>query len=136
MSKFSETVTESTPRLEVRYKLIDGNDQYEWGIVSNIPLLSLIGGITRSQVELHACDRQPDQNNRCAESKFILAWYEEYKSFNWYVNPDIPTDSLIGMLETIKLAIVMSIQARRAAAQQYLVLPNSSQQSIILPGRG
>lgn len=135
-SKFTSTIKEDTPRLEVRYKLIDGQDNYEWGIVGSIPMLSLLGGIIRTQVELHSSEGQPNSSNRCVESKFTLVWSEEGKFFRWFVNPDIPTDSLIGMLETIKLAVGMSLAARRVAAQSQLVVPQGSQQGIILPGRG
>lgn len=122
MSKFKDKVKDDTPRLEVKYRLMEGKDEYEWGIVPSVPMLSLIGGIGHAQMNLHTCQGQINEEYRCPAPSFVLAWSEESKKFDLFVHPSIPMDSLCGMLETIKSAVVLSLAARRVAAQGQIIL--------------
>mgnify|MGYP001587427900 FL=1 len=50
---FTECMETNPPRLVVQYKHgHDGEEQFEWGIVGNMPLLSLIGRIFGIQADL------------------------------------------------------------------------------------
>ncbi len=116
MSKFTDTVQPNTPRLVVTYTNNNGVDQFQWGVVGGIPLLSLVGGIVKVQANLGY-----DGNDDCPECALVMAW-NSHRKFDWFVHPDIPVDALVGMLETIKLTIVSSKMGQQAAAQQVQVL--------------
>lgn len=122
MSTYTDKVTETTPRIEVRHRNIDGRNEYEWGIAGNMPLLETMGAVRRAQIELHSSSEFLDPANTCPEHKFILAWDSESKSFSWFVHPDIDTDSLIGFLDTINLTVGMGLEARRRTAQAQVIL--------------
>lgn len=113
MSKFDETVRQDTPRLVVTFQRQGDKELYQWGVVGAIPVLSLIGVIVRVQAEL--AFRSPDE---CPEMALVITWDEGTHKFSWFVHQDIPVDSLVGMLETIKATIVATHVARVAASQQ------------------
>ncbi len=123
MSKFTELVTQDTPRLVVMFKRpAPGQEQYQWGMVGRIPLLSLIGHLGRVQAEL-ALLEPGDPRFDIPESALCLAFVRgsqqpEDWCFQWWVHQDIPRDSLAGMLETIKAALVDSQMAQQARNQQ------------------
>jgi hypothetical protein len=120
MSKFE--ITSDTPRLVVLYRIgEDGNEQFQWGVVGSIPLLSLIGAIVRAQNELQF--REP----LCDEPAFVIVWDNEKRIAYWKVNKDIPIEPLLGMLETIKATLVASRIGQQQAAQQTQILgPNGT----------
>ncbi len=114
-SGFTETVKEDTPRLVVMFKREGEQERFQWGMVGGMPLLSLIGCVARVQAELPMLE-PGDTRYECPDSALVIAW--DGKRFDWYVHKDIPVDSLVGMLETIKAALVGSNAARQQAAQQ------------------
>ncbi len=95
----------------------DGTKQFQWGMAGQIPLLSLVGGIVRIQQELFL--RSP---NPCRAPALVLAWEPEGPEtagrLEWFLNSQIDLDALCGYLETVKLTILGTYQARQAAAQQ------------------
>ena len=48
VSKYTETVQQDTPRLVVMFQRAGNDDKFMWGAMGQIPLLSLIGCITRT----------------------------------------------------------------------------------------
>lgn len=119
MSKFSETVQDNTPRLVVMFRRDADNELFQWGVVGAMPLVTLIGYITRVQSEL--AFRSPEE---CDESAMVIAWDKDERSFSWFVHPDVPVDSLVGMLETIKATLVGTHLAKQVAAQQMILGPD------------
>ena len=119
MSNFTETVKHDTPRLVIMYREVDGKEQYQWGVVGAIPIMNLIGAIVRFQAELPSHEWPYEE---CPESALVITWNKESGKFDWFVHPDIPVDSLVGMLETVRMTIVNTHIARQAAAQQVRLL--------------
>ena len=117
MKDFQTTMLANPPRLVVLFRRTEGGEeQFQWGVVGKIPLLSLIGFITRVQAEL--AFRSPDP---CPEQALAIMLQDDGK-LAYYVHPDIPIDPLVGMLETIKSALTDSRTAQHAAAQQVKIV--------------
>lgn len=112
---------QDTPRLVVMFKQDDNKELFQWGIVSEIPLLSLIGQIVRVQNELPLLEPN-DPYHDCSESALVIAY--EAKAFYWFVHPDIPKTTLVGMLETIKITLLGAQAARRMASEQLILGPD------------
>lgn len=123
MSKFEDVVTEDTPRLIVQHHCESGTneEQYQWGIVGSIPILNLIGTIVRIQTELVCQFHEPEQ---CPEMALVIAWHGDKRTVTWFIHPDIPIDSIVGMLDTIKATITATHKARQMAAQQVILGPD------------
>ena len=113
MSTYADTVHHDTPRLVVMFKQDGLQEQYQWGIVGIMPILSLIGYIGRVQQAL-IYGGSPD----CPESALVIAYDTEIQTFDYFVHPDIPVNSLIGMLDVVKFAIIASRAGQQAAAQK------------------
>lgn len=114
MSKFNDIVKQDTPRLVVMFRRLGPNqEQFQWGMVGQMPLLTLIGYITRVQAEL--AFKSPEE---CSELALVIVWDAEQLRFSYFIHPDIPVDSMVGMLETIKGAMVDSRLAQQAKDQQ------------------
>jgi hypothetical protein len=129
MSKFEDVVRQDTPRLVVLFKEENGKEMYQWGIVGAVPLMRLIGYIGRVQVTLltsrlddESLDLHPSRY--CEPSACVVVWRGEMRAFDWFVHPDIPPDSLAGMLETVKAALVGSQLARQVQNQQVVLGPD------------
>lgn len=128
MSKFSEIVNNDTPRLVVMFRRpAPDQEQFQWGMIGKMPVITAVGYITRVQAEL----RLSDSDHNCDEMALVIAWHcptirncidgTETKlppQFDYFVHPNIPVDSLVGMLETIKAALVGSSMAQQARNQQ------------------
>ena len=130
MSDFTDTVKQDTPRLVVLFgRPAPDQEAYQWGIDGKVPILGLIGYITRVQTSLQTYGPWKDQ--LIEESALVIAWIDcKYvvdsdqppKEFKWFVHPDIPVDSLVGMLDTIKVALITSQIAQQARNQQIALL--------------
>lgn len=96
----------------------DGGEQFQWGIVGALPILTLIGYITR--VEFNMVNQLAEQRNDCPEMALVIAW--DGQVFDWWIHREIPVDPMVGMLETIKIALVGSATAQRALAQRTQLL--------------
>lgn len=118
MSTFTDTVKQDTPRLAVMYRLADGNDQFQWGIVGAIPLMSLIGAI----VQMQGIVARGEWICGCDQPALVLAWDEQTKDFDVFLDADIPALPMIGMLETIKFTLIGTQTARQVASQKVQIL--------------
>ena len=119
MSDFAEVMQHNPPRLVVLFRRdANGAEQFQWGVVGNIPVLTLIGDITRLQAQLVADEWIPE----CEQMACVVAWDSADKSLSHYKHPDIPTDPLVGMLETIKHMLVNSRLGQHSAAQKVNIL--------------
>lgn len=113
-TKFIDVVKQDTPRLVVTFGHEGGHERFQWGIIGAMPILSLIGCVVRVQAELPLLEPSDDRYD-CPESALVIVW--DGARFHWFVHRDIPADSLVGMLETIKLSIIGSNLAQQQAAQ-------------------
>ncbi len=118
MSKFSDCVKNDTPRLVVMFHRPEPKqERFQWGMVGSLPILTCIGCIARVQVELPLIEPDDDRYH-CPQSALVIAWDAANQRFDWFVHPDIPVDSLVGMLETIKAALVNSQLAQQIRNNQ------------------
>jgi hypothetical protein len=123
MDKLEEIIrtVPTTPRLVVKYrKMPDGGDQFEWGVVGHMPLLSLIGYVVRVQAEL--AFRSPEPTDQQALVVLFDPTKSESDQFCYFVHPDIPVDAMVGMLETVKFTLVSSRFAQKAGANKVSIL--------------
>jgi hypothetical protein len=110
-------LTPETPRLVVQYaRPTPEKEGYQWGIVGQMPVLWLIGYITRVQAEL--AFRAPEE---CPESALVIAWDKDKMAFSYWIHRQIPVDSMVGFLETIKAALVGSQLVQQQRDQQIAV---------------
>lgn len=116
LHSFSEVVREDTPRLVVAFKCEDNKEMYQWGMVGSIPILDLLASIIEVQGKLVSDPNT--QYNECPQPALVITWDVEARRPRWFVHPDIPVYSLVGMLDTIRATIVNTHLARMAAAQQ------------------
>lgn len=115
---FEELIATNPPRLAIEYQRGPNNDDnFRWGVVGDVPMLTLIGALSRAQQDIVHSNGFVEP---CDPSTFVLAWDKEYKDFSCFVNFSIPQDSLLGMLEVIKGVLVGS---RLAAQAQAVVSP-------------
>lgn len=118
MNNFAKVMESNPPRLVVLFQRgEDGSERFQWGIVGGIPVLTLVGCLSRVIGELpliEPCDLRRD----CPESALVITWHEG--RCEWFVHRDTPIDPLVGMLETIQFAIIGGGAAQRAAAQRVL----------------
>lgn len=99
-------IKQDTPRLVVEYQINDsGEDRFRWGVVGSVPLLTLIGFMSRVQWELMS--RQSSSERFDFSERALVITFMGGK-FDYLVHSDIPTDPLVGMLEQIKLTLAAS----------------------------
>src|SRR3954468_11471891 len=96
--KFNEIKNE-TPRLVVLFTpKEDGTEQFKWGMVGKIPILTLLGSLVRIQSELFF-----KAGGECPEKAFVMVWDDETRKMEWFIHPDIPLDPLAGMVDRIRM---------------------------------
>ena len=121
--RFDE-LTQDTPRLVITYrKFAEGKEAFQWGAVGSIPALTMVGEIMYTQDKLRTEARYhiPD----CPELALVVAWDEEFKCFERFLNKSIPTNGLLGMLEVVKLTIVLGqLQQPRHGHGQAILGPD------------
>jgi hypothetical protein len=114
--RFHDVVKQDTPRLVVQFsRPAPGKEGFQWGIVGQFPVLSMVGYLSyvqRAVVEDDGFDRE------CPESALVIAWDAATNRFDYFVHPDIPEYSLAGMLEVIKAALVDSQLVQHVRNQQ------------------
>lgn len=116
---YAETVSSNPPRMVVMFRRAqDGAEQYEWGVIGSMPILTLIGYIGRIQTELVNGGWIPECDNPVPA--LVIAF--DGRELSHFVHPDIPTDSLAGMLEVIKSMLVGSRMGQHAGAQRATIL--------------
>ncbi len=119
MSKFAETVKQDTPRLVVLFTNVSGRETYQWGVVGEIPILSLIGAIIRVQTEMFI-----NVGEECPEPALVITHIDH--TFDWYIHSSIPVESMVGMLETVKQAVLAAQIARQASQNQVILGPDGN----------
>ena len=130
---FKEIMATNPPRLVVQFRYNDkGEQEYQWGIVGTIPVMSLIGAVGRAQHRILDADMGHEEEIDLEDSNgihsFVLVWREHVSLYRIYMHRDIPTNSLVGMLETIKCVLVGSRLAQHAASEQLPILGPNGQQ--------
>lgn len=122
MSNFAEVIATNPPRLVVlfRYNPNTGVEEFQWGTAGgNIPILNTISAIMRVQADLLSNEWIPECTN--PDPALCIVWGAESKTTQHFVHPDIPTDPLVGMLETIKFALIGSRMGQHQASQKIIL---------------
>lgn len=142
--QFTELMATNPPRLVVIFnRLENGNENFEWGVVGEMPVLDLIGNVDRVQrnalgrdseeyVEIDgrtfqvmrpvAFERLPDNYPTAA---LAMLWDNEDRRFTNFLHPSIPTRSLCGYLEVVKSNLVMSRVAQHMGSQVRALQPST-----------
>lgn len=94
-------IQQNTPRLVVEFR--PEQDRFGWGIVGQMPILTVVGFLARVQSDLFF--RTPPE---CPEMALVVVWDAETKTFDYFVHPAIPVDPLVGMLDAIKMSLIES----------------------------
>lgn len=112
-SHFAKVMESNPPRLVVLFRMTDNGEEFQWGIVGDVPIMTLIGGIVDGQSKVMYGHRSMIQ---CDESAFVMTIEDGVLSY--FIHQDIPKIPLLGMLETVKSAIIGGMVAQKAAAQR------------------
>lgn len=121
MSKtLAEVLENNPPRLVILYRVIGDGEQFQWGVVGNMPLLSVIGRIAGIQSDMVCEEYLPE----CDQDgvALVITYDEGSRTMQHFVNYDAPREPLIGMLETIKSMLVDSRMGQHAASQKVQIL--------------
>lgn len=122
MTGYTKAVKTNAPRFVVEYHPTEGGqERFKWGLSGDIPLLSLLGAITTLQRRLG--EEEFGESNYCAENVVALVWDGE-KRIIPYLNPDIPTIPLIGILEVAKLQLIGSAAPGPMPPKSNIIGPN------------
>lgn len=116
MNKFQQVMAKNPPHVAIKYVRGEtrDQDQYSYGVNGSMPLSQLVGFITRVQAEL--VFRNPEI---CDDDICVLAYDASTHRMQWFVDPKIPVDALVGTLEMIKCILVDSqIASMMEAAQR------------------
>lgn len=114
---FEETMQSNPPRLVVQFQLgKDGSENFQWGIVGQIPMLSLIGGISAVQSCLTDNRWMPECTGE--QPALVITWDAEHREMSCFLHNDIPTLPLSGMLEVIKSMLTASRTAQHMGASR------------------
>lgn len=120
MTSFEDRNFDSdTPRLVVTFKNENGNEMFQWGVAGNLPLLTVIGFITKIQSDVYYKDITP-----CSNSSLVIVWDKSKNDLECFLDKSIPVHSLVGMLETIKFTLMATNVAKAHANQQVILGPN------------
>lgn len=107
---------QTIPHLIIKFKMVDGEEQFEWGVTKGIPMMGLLGALCRAQIALDARDRaEYDKDVQYQLGAFVLKYC--YGDFVHYCDPTIPINSLIGTIDTIKDIVKYTIH-KSAEAQK------------------
>ena len=123
---------EEAPRLVVKFNYEGDKEHYTYGIFGRLPIQVLVGCIVRVQAEL--AFRHPEE---CDETQLEILWDTNTKRFSWRVHLSVHIDSMVGMLETIKVMLVgnqMAEMAQQAAVAQQTGLIGSDGRPILKRG--
>lgn len=109
-------MNQDTPRIVVKFQYDGDKENYTYGIFGKMPVVVLVGFIIRVQAEL--AFRSPES---CDEQELVIEWNKDTKSFSWRVHPSVHIDSMVGMLENVKVMLIgsqMEQMAMQAAESQ------------------
>lgn len=110
MEKFEDVVTSETPRIVVMFRYEGGTEHFQWGIVGEIPRITALGALTRVQSELYY-----KAAKICPALALVITYNPSIKKIDWFIHPDAPIDPIVGMLETIKFAILSAQQPNKSS---------------------
>lgn len=122
MTRFEEVMVGDPPRLFiVTRKDEQGKLVFGWGLTGQggIPHLNLLGALVRCQADLGYSRKEPC--HACPAPVFVIVWCAETEECEWFVHDDIPTESLLGMIELVKHMVSLPLlqqQAEQQAAQR------------------
>lgn len=123
--QLTEVMKSNPPRLVVEYDPASKN--FRWGVVGTIPVLTLIGGVVGAQQQLIGSSHSYPINT-CDQSALVITYGDETDTLECFVNTDIPTDPLVGMMEVVKTMLVNSRLAQMAASNVSPIIgPNGHQ---------
>lgn len=123
---FSEAIRANPPRLVVTFRWGgDGSEQFEWGIVGEMPPLTLIGRVSAVIGKLHRKEWIPE----CPEQALVITWHAPSREMLHFVHGDIPYEALAGMLEIVKFHLIAArlegqAMARRGPARPPVLGPD------------
>jgi hypothetical protein len=123
---FKEAMVSDPARLVVLHRTTEeGEDQFQWGITGNVPVLSMIGAVVGAQARLVVPDLDVDapKMSDCPEQALVIAFGNRCKYPSYFCSRSIPTDALVGMLETIKAALVGSRVAQHNTVKSIVTSP-------------
>ncbi len=119
MSNFTGAVQQDMPRLVVQFRMEGGKETFQWGVVGSMPTLSLLGHIVDVQRRLCAGEWIAEWKD---DPALVIAYVARDGEFAAFVHPGIPAYPMVGMLETIKVALVGAQVQRQASAGAWGVL--------------
>lgn len=129
-----ELLVDNPPRLVVQHSTTtSGEDNYQWGVVNQVPVLHIIGALTRAQADLCNCEWMPELDD---EQAFVITYDPQTKTTEFYRHPAIPQESLVGMLEIIKAMLVGGRVAQSMASRQTMILGPDGGPMPRVPGPG
>jgi hypothetical protein len=118
-----ELVKANAPRLVVMFKRQeDGSEQFQWGMSGKMPLLTLVGCVINAQYSLIHSQDSSREIQECGENAFVIAFDPDSTQVIYFCHKDIPTTPLVGMLETIKTALINSRVGQHMVNQQTPIL--------------
>lgn len=116
-----ENIKPNTPRLVITFEWVGEKENFQWGLGGPIPLMTLIGNLTRVQSDIYLKSIDP-----CPEQGFVMAWDQDSRKMSWFLHSAVPVDSLVGMIDAIKLVILSQHLARQMSAQQNILGPDGN----------
>lgn len=103
MTTLAEIVATNPPRLVITYENVDGGERFgvRTGGSASPPMMGFIGVISRVQSDLIEGRFLPE-----LEEMALVIAFNRGDGFSWWSNSSIPTDPLVGMLETVKAQLI------------------------------
>lgn len=113
---FEDTMATNPPRLVIKWRTTPQGEQFEWGIIGNMPAISLLGAARKAQHALCGGEWIPE----CPEQALVVAYDAGANAFQHYCGPEAPADALVGMLDVVALSLASGRVAQREAGPMIL----------------
>lgn len=118
---FTECMESNPARLVILYQpQSNGDESFQWGVVGNIPVITLIGHIDGLQSDLNNREWIPEADH--PQPALVIAYDPTDKTLRHYMDHTIPIEPLVGMLEIIKGLLTTSRMAQHMGANLTPVL--------------
>lgn len=128
-----EVMKSDPPRLVVQFERApNGDERFQWGVYGSLPILTTIGFLTRIQSAIFV---STDPLPSCNEPVLAVVWLTTEKRFLYWISECIPRDSLVGMLETVKMALITSRLAQQQSPPP-IITPVTNRKGILGPDGG
>lgn len=112
---FEQLLSEGNARLVIKHqKTEEGKDNFEWGIAGQMPLISLIGQLTKAQQNLCIIPE-------CPEQALAIIW--DGSDWHQFIGLEIPEVEMTGMIELVKASLIGSHAAQQSLAQSTILGP-------------